>query len=196
MGRGRPCICPLCGMTVKKEEAFEYKKKYYHDDCFSSMSRQTTKIEQSKQKQKVRKVKENIQKETHTQIETDISDEELLAKDKVLNYLRKLLNTKNLGAKTYKLLKDYFIYNKFSYEGMLIALKYFYEIQGNPITLDCVGIIPYIYDEAQDHERSKNIVVEQIDKLDMKNIITYKVIKIKKQDKIGSKLIDISGLEE
>ena len=37
----------------------------------------------------------------------------------------------------------------FTYLGMYQALVYFYEIKENPCSEDCVGIIPYCYDESQ-----------------------------------------------
>jgi len=194
MGRGRPCTCPLCKTTVNKEDAFEYKKKYYHVDCFSSMSRQTTKIEESKQKQKIEKVKDKLQKETSIQPEVEISDEEILAKDAVFDYLKKLLSIPKLNVKTYKLLKDYYTTYKFSYKGMLITLKYFYELQNNQIVSDCVGIIPYTYTEAQEYEKRKNEIVKQVENLEMTKIVIPKIVKIRKQVQITNKLINIDDL--
>jgi len=194
MGRGRPCTCPLCKTTVNKEDAFEYKKKYYHVDCFSSMSRQTTKVEESKQKQKIDKVKDKLQKETSVQIEVEISDEEILAKDAVFDYLKRLLNIPKLNVKTYKLLKDYYTTYKFSYKGMLITLQYFYELQNNPIVSDCVGIIPYTYTEAQEYEKRKKEIIKQANTFDMTEAVTLRVVKIRKQNESNIKLINIDDL--
>ena len=194
MGRGRPCLCPLCKTTVNKEDAFEYKKKYYHVDCFSSMSRQTTKIEESKQKQKIEKVKDKLQKETSIQPEAEISDEEILAKDVLFDYLKKLLKIPKLNVKTYKLLKDYYTTYKFSYNGMLTTLKYFYELQNNPIVSDCVGIIPYTYAEAQEYEQRKKEITKQANTFDMTEAVTPRVVKIRKQNEINIKLINIDDL--
>jgi len=195
MGRGRPCICPFCKMTVKKEDAFEYKNKYYHVDCFGAMSKQTTKIEKNKQKQQVEKVKDKLQKETHIQPEAEISDEEILAKDALFNYLKSLLKIPKLNVKTYKLLKDYYNTYKFSYKGMLTTLKYFYELQNNPIVSDCVGIIPYTYAEAHEYEQRKNEIIKQADGLNMTEAVIPKVVKIKKYvENTDSKLININDL--
>ena len=191
---GRPCTCPLCKTIVKKEEAFEYKKKYYHVDCFSSMSRQTTKVEESKQKQKIEKVKDKLQKETSIQPEAEISDEEILAKDVLFDYLKKLLKIPKLNVKTYKLLKDYYTTYKYSYNGMLITLKYFYELQNNPIVSDCVGIIPYTYAEAQEYEQRKKEIIKQANAFDMTEAVTPKVVKIRKQNENNIKLINIDDL--
>ena len=194
MGRAR--ICPLCNKTVSKEESFEYKSRYYHESCFVKFSKQTTKdkVKEKKEKQKIDKVKKSIQQDTLISIEIDLSDEEVLAKEKVVNYLKELLNNNQLNVKIYKLLKDYYTVYKFSYEGMLIALKYFYEIKENPIVPDCVGIIPYIYEEAQEYEKIKASVVKQVEKLDLKNMVISKIVKIKKQNRKIHNLIDIEDL--
>lgn len=196
MAKGRPCTCPFCKTPVNKEEAFEYKRKYYHQDCFGALSKQTVKIEQSAKKQKVEKAKENVKKDTLIALETDISDDEILAKEKVIIYLKELLKVKRLSPKVYKLLKDYYITYKFSYKGMLTALKYFYEVQGNQVTSDGIGIIPYIYEEAQEYEKTKEALNKEAEKINLDEAVTYKVIKIKKpQNTINHKLIDIAELE-
>ena len=193
----RPKICPLCTKVVNTKDDFEYKGKHYHESCFTKFSKKETKEKTKlvKEKQKVEQVKKDIQKDTHIINEVDISDEEILAKDKILNYLRRLLNTPKLNVKIYKLLKDYYTIYKFSYEGMLTTLKYFYEIQDNPVFGDCVGIIPYTYDEAQEYEKTKNEINEQMNELDITKIVTQKVVKIKKYiENQNSKLINIDEL--
>lgn len=194
MGRSR--ICPLCNEIVSKEESFEYKGRYYHEKCFVKYSKNTTKekVKQKKEKQKVEKAKKEIQQETLVLIESDIPDDEILAKEKVINYLKQLLNADQLNVKIYKLLKDYYTTYKFSYEGMLITLKYFYEIQENPIVSDCVGIIPYVYEEAQKYEKIKKTIIKQIEEIDLNNIVINKTIKIKKSKENINKLIDIEEL--
>lgn len=194
MGRAR--ICPLCNNTVSKEESFEYKGRYYHEKCFVKYSKKTTKekVKQKKEKQKIDKAKKEIQQETLVTMEPDLSDEEILAKEKVINYLKQLLNTEQLNVKIYKLLKDYYITYKFSYEGMLITLKYFYEIKENPVINDCVGIIPYVYEDAQEYEKVRKSVVKQIENINFKKIVTNKIIKLKKSKDCTNKLIDIAEL--
>lgn len=194
MGRAR--ICPLCNEAVSKEESFEYKGRYYHEKCFVKYSKKTTKekVKQKKEKQKIDKTKKEIQQETLIPIEQDMSDKEILAKEKVIIYIKQLLNVDQLNVKIYKLLKDYYTTYKFSYEGMLITLKYFYEIQENPVVSDCVGIIPYVYEEAQEYEKLKKSVIKQVENIDLKNIVSNRIIKIKKSEENKNKLIDIAEL--
>ncbi len=192
----RQRICPICKEPVSKEESFEYKKKFYHEKCFIGFSKGTSeKVKEKRQKQVVEKTKQEIQKDTRITLESEISDAEVLAKQKVIRYLKELLNTKQLNVKIYKLLKDYYTTYKFSYEGMLVCLKYFYETLDNPVVSNCVGIIPYIYEEAQEYEKVKKLIHKQIEKTDLKNIVVERVIKIKKPvDDIKNKLIDIDEL--
>jgi hypothetical protein len=193
---GRPRICPLCKEPVSKEESFEYKKKYYHEKCFNSFTKGTSKkVKEKKQQQIIEQAKKEIIKDTHITLEQNISDTDILAKEKVITYLKELLNIKQLNVKVYKLLKDYYTNYKFSYEGMLIALKYFYGTQDNPITSDCVGIIPYIYEEAQEYERMKKSIDRQMSNINVNDIVIEKTVKIKKPVyDIKNKLIDIDEL--
>ena len=194
---GRHKICPICTKQVLDKDDFEYKGKHYHEKCFTKFSKQETKekVKEVKEKQQIEKIKQDIQKDTHIQNEVDITDKEILAKERVLNYLKQLLNISKLNEKIYKLLKDYFTIYKFSYEGMLIALKYFYEIQGNSVVEDCVGIIPYIYEEAQEYEKTKQLLVKQSEGLDMSKVVLQKVVKIKKyKEDLSKQLIDINEL--
>ena len=192
----RPRICPMCKKRVTKEESYEYKKKYYHEECFIQFSKKINKeeINKKKKKQELEKTKKNIQKDTHISIETDLTDRDILAKEQVILYLKKLLNLNKLNVKTYKLLKDYYTVYKFSYEGMLITLKYFYETQDNPIISDCVGIIPYVYEEAQEYEKIKRRISKEAEKLDMEKIVIEKIVKVNKNNAINNKLIDIEEL--
>lgn len=193
---GRPRICPLCKEPVSKEESFEYKKKYYHEKCFNTFSKGTSnKVKEKKQKQVIDNTKKEILKESRTTLEENISDKDILAKEKVIQYLKKLLNVERLNVKIYKLLKDYYSNYKFSYEGMLVALIYFYEILDNPVYSDCVGIIPYIYEEAQEYEKLKESVNNQVKNIDINNIVIETTTKIKKPIyDIKDKLIDIDEL--
>ncbi len=192
---GRPCICPICKQIVNKKEAFQYKNKYYHDECFNSLSKQTTKFEKSKQKQKIEQAKIEIKQETHI-IESNLTDEDILAKEKVINYIKQLLEVKKLNVKIYKLLKDFYNTYNFSYEGMFTALEYFYEVMSNPVVQDCVGIIPYIYDDAQKYKQDKIELTKQVSNISIDHVVTQKVVQIKKPVlDIQSKLIDVNGLE-
>jgi hypothetical protein len=69
--------------------------------------------------------------------------------------------------------KDY----KFTYKGMLLTLKYYYEILGNYFNKSKgVGIIPYKYDEAREYWIKMNSIMKNIksfkDKSEEKKITT------------------------
>lgn len=197
MARGRPCICPICTQTVDKDKAYEYKGKYYHNKCFTKFSKQTTveKTAELKEKQKLNAIKQTIEKESQI-IETNLTDDEIIFKDKVIKYIKELLDCNILNVKIYALLKNYISTYKFSYQGIYIALKYFYQIQENPVVSDIVGILPYIYEEAQQYEIMKKEFQNQIDNININEIVLQKKVVIpKKHFNVVDQLIDINKLE-
>jgi len=68
----------------------------------------------------------------------------------LIEYVSQLLGEDFNFIKTQKLLEKYKNEYKFSYSGMLKALKYFYEIKGGSKenAHGAVGILPYIYEDA------------------------------------------------
>lgn len=73
---------------------------------------------------------------------SDIEDQEALD-----NYIIKALKIDYIDAKIRLQLNNYRDINQYTYKGMLKALTYFHEVKGN--TLTGVGIIPYVYEQAQ-----------------------------------------------
>jgi hypothetical protein len=69
------------------------------------------------------------------------------------NYICKLFNLKTPGPMNNILIKKYRDELGYNYDGMQKALKYFYEIKGHTKSKseERVGIIPYVYQEAQDY---------------------------------------------
>ena len=66
-------------------------------------------------------------------------------------YIKKLFNMKNINAKTKKQIKEFREEYGYSYSGMLKTLYWWYEIQDHTTELaqNGIGIIPYIYDDAE-----------------------------------------------
>lgn len=56
------------------------------------------------------------------------------------------------GPRVYKQISD-FLERGYSYKGMINALNYFYNVKNNSVEKanNGIGIIPYVYDEAQDY---------------------------------------------
>jgi len=72
---------------------------------------------------------------------------------KLDDYIKKLFNLKALGPMNNVLIKKYKEEFGFTYQGMLNSLKYFYEVRKHNIdnSEERVGIIPYVYNEAQEY---------------------------------------------
>lgn len=72
-------------------------------------------------------------------------------RDELAEYICELFKLKKAGPRNYTLMKRFQEENGYSYTGMLNALKYFYEVRHNSIekSNSSIGIIPYVYEEAQ-----------------------------------------------
>lgn len=66
------------------------------------------------------------------------------------DYIKKIFNEKNVGARIKKQIKDFRQEYNYSYSGMLKTLYWWYEIKGHSIdqSQGGIGIIPFIYDDA------------------------------------------------
>lgn len=81
----------------------------------------------------------------------------------------------------------------FTYKGMELTLRYFYEILGNKTQKgDGVGIIPHLYDEAKEQYIKQMKINESLENLERKSErVVY--ISTKKRDK-AKNMIDIETL--
>lgn len=81
----------------------------------------------------------------------------------------------------------------YTYKGMELTLRYFYEIMDNPIREgDGIGIIPYTYEEATEQYVQQMKINKSVDNLSKnKERIVYVSPSMKKQN---NKLIDIESL--
>lgn len=96
-------------------------------------------------------------------------------RERVCEYICYIYNLKAPGPRNYALLRKYIDENGFTYKGIFYSLKYFYEVKnGNKEKAqESIGIVPYIYDEAQKYykeleERQTKIkqVVSQVDTIE------------------------------
>ena len=80
---------------------------------------------------------------------------------------------------------------------MLRGLQYYFEVLDNPVEGDCIGIIPYIYDEAQEWMNRIQESADINDKFTSNEIEamypTIKVQVVRKKEEL--KLIDIASLQ-
>ena len=72
-------------------------------------------------------------------------------KDELIDYFHKLNHKNNkIASRTFSLIPQY-LKKGYTYYGMKRALEYFYVIKGNDIAKaqNSIGIIPYVYEEAE-----------------------------------------------
>jgi hypothetical protein len=163
-------ICPYCLKEVAKSyPSKKYQERTYHLDCYKKHCEEIYKLKTS-----------NSKKQKNA--------EELLYK-----YICKLFGIPEMTNKLIAQLKSLFSEHHYTYGGVLLSLKYFYEIKDNkPDIKYGVGIVPYIYEEAKDFYSLK----KQLEKKE-KNFSCPEgktiTIKEKKKNK-KKKLINIENL--
>lgn len=167
----------VCGKYIEKDEDCKpYKNRFVHTMCFNSLIEASTAIKKGEVS-----IKE-VQDVKRAEIERKqgLSEEEFAIKTAYFNKLKSLTGLKQLTVKIFKLTEDYIKKYNMTYEGLLNSLKYFYDIKENVVTGDVVGIIPYVYDEAnvyfQDLQQIKINNEKNIPKL--KNINSIVSVKI------------------
>lgn len=190
---GKKCV--ICGNIIKDgEETIPYKSRTAHLKCFNNMSK-ITGVERIKRETPVKKTAATKPKKALTELKEGLTEEEYQEKKAFFDYLRKLINTSELSAKIYKLTGDYLkIYPRFTYTGMQNTLKYYFEITGHPISGDCVGIIPYYYDEAEKYWSSVENIKKANEKVDADGMYKIKQYQFKPRP-YTRKLIDIETIE-
>jgi hypothetical protein len=125
--------------------------------------------------------------------------QEVLIKEELYEYICKLFTLKAPGPKNFALLKKYREENGYTYAGVLNALRYFYEVKRGAIKkADArIGIVPYVYDEAQEYyrrqERKQEVVAKEISEAIESTKTTVKVEVHRKVDKKKA-LYDLENL--
>lgn len=167
--------CPTCKKDVDKslgEDSFVcYKSRYYHKECFET-------------------------------IKEDISDkqQEEMDRQELNLYIAQLYNVKYPSPFLLKQVKN-FREEGYTYKGMYLTLKYFFDTLGNKVKEDTgIGIIPYMYEKTTKFYIQCRNVEDNLDKIDDKINDYYKtkIIKVKEDIKLTSGreniLIDISKI--
>ena len=189
---GKP-TCPMCkGAILPTDIIVPFKGRKAHKRCFD------TYIAQASRQEKKPKKKDNTSKETNDipKISIPVSEAEYKEKKAVVEYIEQLTNQR-ATAKVYKLLEDYSKKYNFTYIGMLRGLQYFYEALENSPEGDCVGILPYIYEEAQaymdkiDEAANNN---RSVTSKELNQMYPKVKLKIKKKEETPS-LIDIGSIK-
>lgn len=92
----------------------------------------------------------------------------------ILQYARQILGEQTNFLKVSKQIKE-FVTTGYSYKGIYLTLKYWYEVKNNSTekAMGGIGIVPYVYKEAADYWKSCQPT--RIPKMEEETIvITYK----------------------
>lgn len=125
--------------------------------------------------------------------------QEILIKEELYEYICKLFTLKAPGPNNFRLIKRFREENGYTYTGILNALKYFFEVQHGSINKanERIGIVPYVYDEAQEYyrrqERKQEAVAKEITEAIESTKTTVKVEVHKKVEKKKA-LYDLENL--
>lgn len=83
-------------------------------------------------------------------------------------YIKKLFKTDKINIKIKKQIKDFKQEYNYTYTGILKTLYWWYEIKGHTTELakDGIGIVPYVYDEAEKYYYTLYIAKQLNDKIE------------------------------
>lgn len=177
--------CIFCKQIIPKEEeefCTPYKGRLAHNDCFNSAMKliKQDKDEQLDKKSKEIKTKKTV-KRPKAELKDGLSDEEYKDKQEYYNYLKQILNTDKLTAKIYALSDRYLTQYGWSWAGMKNALVYMNEIKEKELTGDVVGLLPFVYEEAEEFFEEIRRVEEYNKDISVKNMYQIKRVTYKKR---------------
>ena len=183
-------VCSLCGEVIHEdEEYFELKRKPAHIRCFNVGVKVSATQKQEKLTEEVEKTK-GKKKSSKSKIEykDGLSEDEYKDKQDLYAYIRKILGEEEIPSNVYAMTSKIMSKYGYSFADMKDALAYANEIKGMELTGDIVGIIPYLYTEAQRYyEEIKNIEKNNNGK-DVNKFYKEKVIKIKPKKRVPKQL--------
>lgn len=193
---GRKRVCVLCGKVIEDiNDSVPYKKRHAHSDCFNVAVKavhvnKTEKLEQKAQedipKKRGRKVKPKAE------LKDAVSEEEYSQKKKYYGFLRITLGD-NLPAKIYILTEKYITQYNFTYQKMYETLVYLKNILEKDFTEDIVGLIPYYYERADQHNKTVQRVEENNKDKNIETMYNKKIIYIQPNKK-KIKQIDLTSI--
>lgn len=142
--------CVICSNWIEKgDETVPYKNRLAHVQCFNSMMKMAVKSNSEKKAAKSKKAKKINPKSAV--LGDCLTEEESKQKRSLISYIEELFGEK-ANAKTYTQIKNLMRdYPYFTYVGLEQSIRFFYEIKENPITNQGLGIVPYVYDQAQEY---------------------------------------------
>lgn len=124
--------CPVCEERFDREEGKKVKSRWYHIACL-------------KEKQESNKLKADNPDKVETKSQGESQD----YKD-LIEYVCDKYETKSPSPQILKQIKEYKNTYGFTYKGMELALRFFYDTEGNSVKEDTgIGIVIYVYEKAK-----------------------------------------------
>lgn len=128
--------CPYCKEMFHREDGIQVKRRYYHPEC----------LEKKREDNRLNEQKSADESKGESQDYKDL-----------IEYICNKYDMKRPSGMILKQIKDYKEQYDYTYKGMELALRYFYDTEGNSVKDDTgVGIIVYVYD------RAKNFYIRKI----------------------------------
>lgn len=120
-----------------------------------------------------------------------------IERKELCNYICSLFNLKVPGPRNHSMIKTFKEQHpNYTYKGIQQALYYFFEIEHNSVSKanESIGIVPYVYDRAQDYFRRQLNLQEKIATNVTENLREKKVFKVISSKKKEKVLYDIENL--
>jgi len=139
MGKRKVRICEYCKQEIENNQPSQPSgKKIFHASCYRKY--ETEKYE-----------KDKTETERLKEIEDEVND--IFGLEDITPMLRRQIQ---------KIFEEN---PKFTYNGVLHSIKYYYQVMGNePDTKYGLGFIPFIYKEAKEFYIMKNKVIDKLQK--------------------------------
>ena len=113
-------------------------------------------------------------------------------------YIQKLFQTEYVSPRVQKQIKKFKKEYDYSYSGILLTLKHFYEIKNGDLSKSNggIGIVPYVYNDARDYY--ERLYTAENKNVDFSSLLAEKVIRIRRPKPRVSKVktVDLSLLEK
>ena len=161
--------CIICGQPIlDTDQTIAYKKSTAHERCFNGLydvlsneRKDQHKAKEQKKKQEIKEKKSPDAPKPQIEVAPPMSEEEYGQKKAYYEYLRKMIG--DVESKHYAITEKYIKQYGFTFEGMQQTLQYLDEILNKVSEGNIIGLIPYYYDEALNHNREL-VEIEQKNK--------------------------------
>lgn len=170
--------CPECEIRFDrdKEESQKIGNRWYHTECVIAL--------------RERNVEAKNKEPRHVDM-TSKGDK----KDykELIDYICKIYEMSRPSGQMLKQIKSFKDEYEYTYKGMEVALRFFYDIENNAVKDDTgVGIIPYIYERAKNYYMRKL----EIENTEIDTEVEVRHFKPRKKDyrRFGRQDIDINDL--